>query len=130
MVSLTLTPLAPWQAAHTVATLAFPASTSAAWARGTAVSTRSIETTSVFMGTPFRRRMSGSQYARIAVGDNPRPRLGVPGWRCRVVSATLGDRSPGRAAALVHRLAKETSMSIAGGPVRVTFAGSGDSFGS
>src|SRR2546426_4546444 len=39
MVSLTLTPPAPWQAAHTVATFALPASMSAACASGAIIRT-------------------------------------------------------------------------------------------
>src|SRR5712691_10975028 len=39
MLSLTLTPLAPWQAAHTVATFALPASRSAACASGASIRT-------------------------------------------------------------------------------------------
>src|SRR5260221_14647441 len=49
MVSLTLWPLAPWQAAHTVAALAFPASISAACANG-ATATRTDNPSIFFMG--------------------------------------------------------------------------------
>src|SRR5207342_448029 len=48
MVSLTLTPLAPWQAAQTVATLALPASMSGAAAASGAASRTAAESASCF----------------------------------------------------------------------------------
>src|SRR6266571_5268354 len=51
MVSLTLTPPAPWQAAHTVATFALPASISAASAAG-AIANTTASPSSFLMGLP------------------------------------------------------------------------------
>src|SRR6266849_8445818 len=51
MVSLTLTPFAPWHAAHTVAALALPASISAACANGATARTTDNPST-FFMGLP------------------------------------------------------------------------------
>src|SRR5262245_60299542 len=52
MVSLTLPPLAPWQAAHTAAATCLPASTSAAWAA--CVTNRRAENPSTrFIGFPL-----------------------------------------------------------------------------
>jgi hypothetical protein len=50
IVSLTLTPLAPWQAEHTCATLAFPASMSAALQIG-AIPAATSRTSSRFIET-------------------------------------------------------------------------------
>src|SRR5258707_10105877 len=58
MVSLTLTPFAPWHAAHTVATLAFPASISAACANGATARTTDNPST-FFMGLLLCTRTQG-----------------------------------------------------------------------
>ncbi len=51
MDSLTLTPSAPWHAEHTMATLALPAATSAAFVMGAARRT-AASVTSFFMASP------------------------------------------------------------------------------
>src|SRR5882762_11257424 len=58
MVSLTLWPLAPWHAAHTVAALAFPASISAACANG-ATARIADNPSTFFMGLLLGTRTQG-----------------------------------------------------------------------
>src|SRR5712692_1099740 len=58
MVSLTLTPFAPWHAAHTVAALALPASISAACANGATARTTDNPST-FFMGLLLCTRTQG-----------------------------------------------------------------------
>src|SRR5258707_3386758 len=58
MVSLTLTPFAPWHAAQTVAALAFPASISAACANGATARTRDNPSI-FFMGLLLCARTQG-----------------------------------------------------------------------
>src|SRR5258708_25244465 len=58
MVSLTLTPFAPWHAAHTVAALALPASISAACANG-ATARATDNPSTFFMGLLLCTRTQG-----------------------------------------------------------------------
>jgi hypothetical protein len=66
MLSLTLTPLAPWQAAHTVSALAFPAATSAAPAQGatTSMADNAISFLMMFLLVPREQRISGPHSMR------------------------------------------------------------------
>src|SRR5207244_13038712 len=76
MVSLTLTPLAPWQAAHTVATFALPASMSAACASGATIRTTDNPSSFFMVLLPLRRDMLPEEprHGRAADGRPARRR--------------------------------------------------------
>src|SRR3989454_4108698 len=76
MVSLTLPPPAPWQAAHTVATFALPASMSAACASGAIIRTTDNPSSFVMALLPLRRDMLPEEprHGRAADGRPARRR--------------------------------------------------------
>src|SRR5207245_10695433 len=76
MVSLTLTPPAPWQAAHTVATFALPASMSAACASGATIRTTDNPSSFFMVLLPLRRDMLPEEprHGRAADGRPARRR--------------------------------------------------------
>src|SRR5204863_498596 len=79
MVSLTLTPPAPWQAAHTVATFALPASMSAACASGAIIRTTDNPSSFFMALLPLRRDMLPEEprHGRAADGQHRRGARGL-----------------------------------------------------
>src|SRR6478672_2114660 len=80
MVSLTLTPAAPWHAPQTVATFAFPASMSAAFTAGTAKRSAALTRVKVFIGSPGvvrgeRQRRECYSQSALRVGVLRLPKL-------------------------------------------------------
>src|SRR5258708_10762862 len=92
MVSLTLTPFAPWHAAHTVAALALPASISAACANG-ATARATDNPSTFFMGLLLCTRTQGytSNPART-MPPSATPRRGQPLFPFSIPLATLNAR--------------------------------------
>src|SRR6267143_7173119 len=76
MVSLTLTPLSPWQAAHTMATFALPASMSAACTTGAIIRTTDNPSNFFMSLLPLRRHMltEEQRHGRAADGRPARRR--------------------------------------------------------
>src|SRR6267154_2616054 len=91
MVSLTLWPLAPWHAAHTVATLALPASRSAACANGETA--RATDNPSIFfMVSSFVQERKATPRTR------PGQCRALPLLRARIEWIRGGSDPPGQPA--------------------------------